>query len=125
MVRHAGRACGWPDSGGFVKWFAEGIAAQLTGVSPSMAVLTLLVINFFGHYLFASITAHVTAMIPVLLAVGSAIPGVNIHALALGLCLQLGSWASSRPTPRDRARCTTAAAICRPLTTGAWAQSSA
>ena len=29
-------------------------------------------------------------MIPVLLAVGSTIPGVNIHALALGLCLQLG-----------------------------------
>lgn len=75
---------------GFVKWFAESVAGQLTGVSPSVAVLTLLLINFFGHYLFASITAHVTAMIPVLLAVGSTIPGVNIHALALGLCLQLG-----------------------------------
>lgn len=75
---------------GFVKWFAESVAGQLTGVSPSVAVLALLLINFFGHYLFASITAHVTAMIPVLLAVGSTIPGVNIHALALGLCLQLG-----------------------------------
>jgi L-tartrate/succinate antiporter len=29
-------------------------------------------------------------MIPVLLAVASTIPGVNMHTLALGLCLQLG-----------------------------------
>ena len=55
-----------------------------------MAVIALLLINFFGHYLFASGTAHVTAMIPVLLAVASTIPGVNMHTLALGLCLQLG-----------------------------------
>ncbi|HVO96215.1 MAG TPA: anion permease [Terriglobales bacterium] len=75
---------------GFVKWFAESVASQLTGVSPSVAVLMLLIINFFGHYLFASITAHVTAMIPVLLAVGSTILGINMQAVALGLCLQLG-----------------------------------
>ena len=75
---------------GFVKWFAESVAGQLSGVSPTMAVAALLLINFFGHYLFASVTAHVTAMIPVLLAVASTIPGVNMHTLALGLCLQLG-----------------------------------
>ena len=50
----------------------------------------LLLINFIGHYLFASVTAHVTAMIPVLLAVASTIPGVDLPTLALGLCLQLG-----------------------------------
>jgi L-tartrate/succinate antiporter len=75
---------------GFVKWFADSVAGQLSGVSPVMAVVALLVINFFGHYLFASITAHVTAMIPVLLAVASTISGVNMTTLALGLCLQLG-----------------------------------
>ena len=75
---------------GFVKWFAEVVGGQLAGVSPTMAVIALLMINFFGHYLFASGTAHVTAMIPVLLAVASTIPGVNMHTLALGLCLQLG-----------------------------------
>ena len=75
---------------GFVKWFADSVAGQLSGVTPTVAVVALLVINFFGHYLFASITAHVTAMIPVLLAVASTIPGVNMHTLALGLCLQLG-----------------------------------
>jgi L-tartrate/succinate antiporter len=75
---------------GFVKWFAESMAGHLSGVSPVVAVVALLLINFFGHYLFASVTAHVTAMIPVLLAVASTIPGVNMHTLALGLCLQLG-----------------------------------
>jgi L-tartrate/succinate antiporter len=75
---------------GFVKWFAESVAGQLSGTAPAVAVAMLLLINFFGHYLFASITAHVTAMIPVLLAVASTIPGVNMHTLALGLCLQLG-----------------------------------
>jgi L-tartrate/succinate antiporter len=75
---------------GFVKWFAESVAGQLSGVTPTIAVASLLLINFFGHYLFASVTAHVTAMIPVLLAVASTIPGVNMHTLALGLCLQLG-----------------------------------
>jgi L-tartrate/succinate antiporter len=75
---------------GFVKWFAESVAGQLSGVTPTIAVAALLLINFFGHYLFASVTAHVTAMIPVLLAVASTIPGVNMQTLALGLCLQLG-----------------------------------
>ena len=47
-------------------------------------------INFFSHYMFASVTAHVTALIPVLLAVGSTIPDMNMQHLALLLCLQLG-----------------------------------
>ena len=75
---------------GFVKWFADSIATQLHGVSPAAAIVALLLVNFLGHYLFASITAHVTAMIPVLLAVGSTIPGINMTMLALMLCLQLG-----------------------------------
>jgi L-tartrate/succinate antiporter len=75
---------------GFVKWFAEAMGAQLGGVSPMVAIAALMLINFFGHYLFASVTAHVTALIPVLMAVGSTIPGVNMVTLALALCLQLG-----------------------------------
>jgi L-tartrate/succinate antiporter len=75
---------------GFVKWFAEAVASQMSGFSPLNAILLLLVINFFSHYMFASITAHVTAMIPVLLAIGSTIPDMNMRHLALLLCLQLG-----------------------------------
>jgi L-tartrate/succinate antiporter len=55
---------------GFVKWFAETVGAQMTGVSPMVAMLVLVAVFYFTHYLFASITAHVTAMLPVMLAVG-------------------------------------------------------
>lgn len=75
---------------GFVKWFAQGIAGQMTGFTPTKAIILLLLINFFAHYMFASVTAHVTALIPVLLAVGTTIPGMDMEKLALLLCLQLG-----------------------------------
>src|SRR6476661_3612517 len=42
------------------------------------------------HYLFASITAHTTAMLPVMLAVGGAIPGMPMQALAQMLVLSGG-----------------------------------
>jgi L-tartrate/succinate antiporter len=75
---------------GFIKWFAEAVANHMSGFSPLNAIMLLLVINFFSHYMFASVTAHVTAMLPVLLAVGSTIPDMNMGHLAQLLCLQLG-----------------------------------
>jgi L-tartrate/succinate antiporter len=75
---------------GFIKWFAEAVANHMSGFSPLNAIMLLLVINFFSHYMFASVTAHVTAMLPVLLAVGSTIPEMNMGHLAQLLCLQLG-----------------------------------
>lgn len=75
---------------GFVKWFAETIGAQMSGFSPMVAMLLLVAVFFFTHYLFASITAHVTAMLPVMLAVGMGIPGVDIRTFALLLALTLG-----------------------------------
>jgi L-tartrate/succinate antiporter len=56
---------------GFVKWFAEGVASHMSGFTPLNATLLLLIIHFFAHDEFASITAHATAMLPVLPAVGS------------------------------------------------------
>ena len=44
------------------------------GISPTTAMIVLVAVFFFTHYMFASITAHVTAMLPVMLAVGSASP---------------------------------------------------
>ena len=75
---------------GFIRWFADSIAANLQGLSPLAAIVVLLLVNFLAHYLFASVTAHVTAMIPVLLAVGASVPGLEMGTLALLLCLQLG-----------------------------------
>jgi L-tartrate/succinate antiporter len=75
---------------GFVKWFAETIGAQMTGVSPTVAMLGLVAVFFFTHYLFASITAHVTAMLPVVLAVGLGIPDMDMRTMAMLLALTLG-----------------------------------
>ncbi|MGB2819213.1 MAG: anion permease [Burkholderiaceae bacterium] len=75
---------------GFVKWFAETVGAQMTGVSPMMAMIGLVAVFFFTHYLFASLTAHTTAMLPVVLAVGLGIPGMDMRTFAMLLALTLG-----------------------------------
>jgi L-tartrate/succinate antiporter len=75
---------------GFVKWFAETAGAQMAGVSPTVAMLGLVAFFFFTHYLFASLTAHTTAMLPVVLAVGMGIPGMDMRTFALLLSLTLG-----------------------------------
>ena len=53
--------------------------------------MVLLVVLFFViHYMFASVTAHVTAILPVFLAAGMAIPGLPVNTYALLLCFSLG-----------------------------------
>jgi L-tartrate/succinate antiporter len=75
---------------GFVKWFADSVAAQMGGFSPTLAMVVLVAVFFFTHYLFASITAHVTALLPVMLAVGTTIPGMNMPVFSMLLLLTLG-----------------------------------
>ena len=75
---------------GFVKWFADAVAAHMGGFTPFAAMIALVMVFFVTHYLFASVTAHVTALLPVMLAVGATIPGINMAEFALLLCLTLG-----------------------------------
>lgn len=75
---------------GFVRWFADTVGAQMAGFSPTIAMLVLVAVFFFAHYLFASVTAHVTAMLPVMLAVGMGIPGLDLRTFTLLLVLSLG-----------------------------------
>ncbi len=75
---------------GFVKWFADSIASHMAGFAPFTVMVALVLVFFVTHYLFASITAHVTALLPVMLAVGSTIPGMDMPQFALLLCLTLG-----------------------------------
>jgi L-tartrate/succinate antiporter len=75
---------------GFVTWFAQTIAGQLAGVSPITAMVVLIAVFFFAHYMFASVTAHTTAMLPVMLAVGATIPAMPMREYALLLCLTIG-----------------------------------
>lgn len=75
---------------GFVKWFADAVAAHMGGFSPLLAMIVLILVFYITHYLFASVTAHATAMLPVMLAVGSTIPGMNMLQFALSLSFTLG-----------------------------------
>ena len=75
---------------GFVKWFADGIAARMQGFSPHLAMLVLLALFFVAHYVFASVDAYTTALLPVILLTGAAIPGVPVKEFALLLCIELG-----------------------------------
>jgi L-tartrate/succinate antiporter len=75
---------------GFVAWLAKSAAAHLSGLAP-IPVMIILVSVFFGiHYLFASLTAHTTAVLPVLLAAGLAVPGLPVKPFVLLLCYSLG-----------------------------------
>jgi len=75
---------------GFVAWFADTMSHHMSGFSPTIAAVILALIFFFTHYMFASVTAHTTAMLPVMLTVGSTIPGMPMEAFALILALTLG-----------------------------------
>jgi anion transporter len=75
---------------GFVKWFGDGVGSHVGGYSPTVTILILTAIYFFSHYMFASLTAHTTAMLPVILAVGMGVEGVPAEKLALMLALTTG-----------------------------------
>jgi L-tartrate/succinate antiporter len=75
---------------GFVTWFAKRAAAPLAGHAPLTVMILLTVLFFVTHYMFASITAHVTAMLPVMLAVSTTVPGVDPRMFAMLLCYTLG-----------------------------------
>jgi len=75
---------------GFLTWLAKFGAQPLASVSPT-AAMVLLVALFFGiHYFFTSLTAHAAAVLPVMLGIGMAIPGMPIPAFSLLLVYSLG-----------------------------------
>ena len=78
---------------GFIKWFAEFVSALVGGYSPTLILVILVAVYFFSHYMFASLTAHTTAMMPMMLAAGMGIPGLAAPTLAWHLRLPPASWA--------------------------------
>lgn len=75
---------------GFVEWVAKGVGAQLTGASPTVVIVILVVAFFLLHYMFASLTAHTTAILPVFLAVGTTVPEIPVPAFSMLLCYSVG-----------------------------------
>ena len=71
---------------GFVRWAGGQIAGTLSGFGKIFTILALVVLYFFLHYFFASGTAHVTALLPLMIAVVSQMDGVNVFAFSLLVC---------------------------------------
>lgn len=75
---------------GFIDWFARTMSTHLDGFSPNMAVIALVLVFYFAHYLFASLSAHTATLLPVILAVGKGLPGVPLEQLSMLLVLSIG-----------------------------------
>jgi L-tartrate/succinate antiporter len=75
---------------GFLTWFAKVASAALAGVPVIPMMLLFVALFFFIHYMFASLTAHTTALLPVVLAAAIVVPGMPVKPLVLLLCYTLG-----------------------------------
>ncbi|RLB87282.1 MAG: anion permease [Deltaproteobacteria bacterium] len=75
---------------GMIAWFGSTMEASISGVSWTTAFPIIIGVYFYSHYLFASSTAHVSAMYAAFLAVGVAVgvPGMLL-ALTLGFVSNL------------------------------------
>ena len=70
---------------GFIPWLSSSIGSRLHGMSWFLVLAILIVFFFYSHYLFASSTAHVTAMYSALLAVA-----ISAHVPPMLAALLLG-----------------------------------
>jgi L-tartrate/succinate antiporter len=75
---------------GFLKWFAGGAAGAMGGYSVMTIVVLLTAVYFVVHYMFASLTAHTTALLPVLLTAAIAVPDMPVKLISLLFCYSLG-----------------------------------
>ncbi|MCV4784749.1 anion permease, partial [Escherichia coli] len=62
----------------------------MSGISPGVATIVLLLAFYLLHYLFASTTAHTTALLPAMLTIASTIPGMNMEVFVLLMVTSLG-----------------------------------
>lgn len=77
---------------GFIPWLSKSIAGALTGVNWVVAFVILVLAYFYSHYLFASSTAHVSAMYSAFLgvAISAGVPPM-LAALMFGFFGNLNS----------------------------------
>jgi divalent anion:Na+ symporter, DASS family len=77
---------------GLTKRFAEAAAGLTTGWKWWLALASLLLIYFYAHYVFASITAHATAMfVPFLIVILAAGAPAYLAVLSLAYFSNLGA----------------------------------
>jgi L-tartrate/succinate antiporter len=54
---------------GVLTWIGTNTQTMLAGMSPTTLIVSLLILFFLLHYFFASVTAHVTALVPIFMTV--------------------------------------------------------
>jgi L-tartrate/succinate antiporter len=54
---------------GVLAWIGTSAEVYLSGMSPTMLILSMLLFFFVLHYFFASTTAHTTALMPIFIAI--------------------------------------------------------
>jgi L-tartrate/succinate antiporter len=75
---------------GFLKWFAGATSAGLNGLPIMWIVIGMVAVYFVVHYMFASLTAHATALLPVFLAAVAAVPDMPLKLVVMLLCYTSG-----------------------------------
>jgi L-tartrate/succinate antiporter len=75
---------------GFIAWLGKEGAMLLHGYDPQVSAVVLLIAFYLLHYLFASTTAHTTALLPAMLTIAASIPGINMPVFCLMMCVSLG-----------------------------------
>ncbi len=75
---------------GFLTWLTKSVASLLGGMPVLPLLVIFVALFFFMHYMFASLTAHTTALLPVILAAAVAVPGMPVAVLVLLLSYTLG-----------------------------------
>jgi citrate:succinate antiporter/L-tartrate/succinate antiporter len=76
---------------GFVRWFANLASAPLKGMDPTLIMVILVALFFVIHYFFASLSAHTSAVLPLVLGVGVALlPATMIMPFSLLCVYSLG-----------------------------------
>lgn len=75
---------------GFIAWLGKEGGELLQGYDPQVSAVVLMIAFYLLHYLFASTTAHTTALLPAMLTIAAAIPGINMPVFCLMMCTSLG-----------------------------------
>ena len=75
---------------GVIDWVGHTVSARLGMHSPVVVMTTLVALFFVLHYMFASLTAHATALLPVMLATGVAVPNLPVRPFAMLMVFSLG-----------------------------------
>lgn len=57
---------------GLISWFSKIVAASLVGIPWMYTLFAILLLYLYTHYMFASLTAHTTALYPAFIAVAGA-----------------------------------------------------